>query len=344
MNKSISIPAKRSPLSVLKAREIFGSCSKSKCKAKALAAGRIFSRCPYRLAFPLSQIVGQEALYDQAHVFLGFDCSGTFVISYTQQLELYDCFPTYVYRLHWWVFNFHEPMKKIHSVKLFANVNNEEMARLQIFYAEWPSDKTKVVVYGYEKGNEKCYITVTAVPSLNHCEKCNPVQSSDGEVLPKRCLEHGFSAHMKLTSVSSNSVILSRMGLKIDNLIIVNMGHSIGVFSLGLLPDDNSTDQLPLSSIKHAAFEAKPEVPYMDEPVSSSTLQIDDEATEALPCQSNEKSESYEISESIQQFSFDIDQNNSDSIQVLPHSLPDDDDQKKEFCSCDHNKTKVTLP
>ena len=84
---------------------------------------------------------------------------------------------------------------QVSEVMLFSN--ESAMANLHISFCQWPNDATKLVVYGYstttfddeaslmeaESGggslsSRPCYLTVTAVPSLNGCKDCVRVAST----------------------------------------------------------------------------------------------------------------------------------------------------------------------
>ena len=227
----------------------------------------MFSCIPKRLAFSLKNLVEEHTLMEEAHVFLGFNSNGSYVISYTESFGAIDQLgmPSYSYRLHWWLFQLGKKMIKVNSVRLFAN--EEITTYLQLYYAEWPQDKNKVLVYGCSKGSEVCYITVAAIPPIMTCSNCSDAMlDNSGE--SSKCLEHGFVAHMTYSSVSSSSAVLNASGLQIDNLIVLNMGHSIGVISLGMLSSHKDTECLPLSSIKRATFEEKPNISETEDFVS----------------------------------------------------------------------------
>uniref|UniRef100_H2Z7M2 DDB1- and CUL4-associated factor 15 WD40 repeat-containing domain-containing protein n=1 Tax=Ciona savignyi TaxID=51511 RepID=H2Z7M2_CIOSA len=127
-----------------------------------------------------------------------------------------------------------------------------------------------------------CYITVTSVPPKQPCTDCD--SQSPG------CLVHSFVAHMKYSTVSTLSPVLSPDGMKIDDLMILNMGHSIGVISLGLLHKNNA-EGLPLSSIKHATFEDRP-----TEDLSSKIIEFSQPSDN---CDMTDESHSVQFSESF---------------------------------------------
>ena len=255
----INTNQRKSVLWSLRSRETNGIGHK-KCvnsRHHVTATSRMFSSIPKRLAFSLKELVDEHVLIEEAHVFLGFNSDGTYVISYTESFGAMDQtgLPSYVYRLHWWLFRFNKKMHKVYSVRLFSN--EEITSSLQLYYAEWPCDKTKVLIYGCCKDFENCYITVSAVPRKVPCSQCNALKTFDYDDV-NRCFKHGFVAHMKHSSVSSSSAVLNASGLQVDGLIVLNMGHSIGVISLGLTSEYKSIDNFPLSSIKLATFEEKP--------------------------------------------------------------------------------------
>ena len=230
---------------------------------------RLFSSIPKRLAFSLKKLVDEHILMEEAHVFLGFNNDGTYVISYTESFGAIDQtgLPSYMYRLHWWLFRFNQKMIKVHTVRLFAN--EEIISSLQLYYAEWPEDKTKILVYGCCRDSDISYVTVSAVPSINTYNCCKNISSAQVEKNSK-CMKHDFVAHMTYNSVSSSSAVLNASGLQIDDLIVLNMGHSIGVISLGIIPPNKDIECLPLSSIKRATFEDKPAVSEAEDFLSPS--------------------------------------------------------------------------
>ncbi|XP_076802322.1 uncharacterized protein LOC143446541 [Clavelina lepadiformis] len=278
----------------LRKRELYGFVSKHITSKRGSSHHRMYSSIPTRLVYSLKDIVDQQQLMEEAHVFLGFNSDGTFVISYTESVEAIDNTGvlSFVYRLHWWLFQHHKKMIKLRTVRLFAN--EEISASLRLSYAEWPKVKSKVIVYGYRKGSDNCYITVSAVPARETCEHCTRTSDESCPCITD-CLKHSFVAHMKHTSVSTLSAMLNTSGLQIDDLIILNMGHSIGVISLGMLSEHESSETLPLSSVKWAAFEDKP----IEDQVAATTTSTTDKNGNVLyspqhPTSSIPSSELYE--------------------------------------------------
>lgn len=274
LHEKLSTDQKKSVLLNLRSREINGIGSRKFASNQhyVTTTNRMFSNIPTRLAFSLKELVDEHVLIEEAHVFLGFNSDGTYVISYTESFETIDetGLPSYIYRLHWWLFRFNKKMIKVYSVRLFSN--EEIMSSLQLYYAEWPYDKSKILVYGGCRDSENCYITVSAVPSETPCIQCNTVKTTEYEKANK-CFEHGFVAHMKHSSVSSSSALLNASGLQIDGLMVLNMGHSIGVISLGLISDYKDADSFPLSSIKLATFEEKPAFSETDDLLNPTVIE-----------------------------------------------------------------------
>ena len=96
---------------------------------------------------------------------------------------LLSCFyKIYIFfRLHWWLFTPYKKAKKVAEVMLFTNAGTD--MNLHLSFCQWPKDNSKVLVFGYLKSDldiressmtssVPCYITVTAVPSLNGCQDC----------------------------------------------------------------------------------------------------------------------------------------------------------------------------
>lgn len=168
---------------------------------------QFFNKIPTRLCFRLPSLVSEEAL-EEGHVFLGFTKCGQFVVSYTctmdadHQSVLPVC--TYEYRLQWWWFVPNQPLKKVSEVKLFGE--EELTVDLYISFCEWPSDHTKVLIFGHslpsqtQDGCSSCYMTITSVPPLQQCEFCQVISSDeDKKQKPIKipCMKHAFSVHTK---------------------------------------------------------------------------------------------------------------------------------------------------
>ncbi|XP_078484339.1 DDB1- and CUL4-associated factor 15-like [Ciona intestinalis] len=231
----------------LRSRETHGVYSRYPIPRCGKMRSRLFCSIPTRLAFSLKDIVSEHVLMEEGHVFLGFSGDGVFVMSYTESFEAFNqsASTSYSYRLHWWKFKQNQPMVKIRSTLLF--INEEILNNLKLSYVEWPNIKSKVVIYGVCRHTGNCYITVSSIPSTQPCDHC------DAQLC---CLEHSFVAHMKFSTVSTSAPVISPVCFSIDDLMILNMGHSIGVISLGLLTHPTQGG-LPLSSIKNATFEEK---------------------------------------------------------------------------------------
>ena len=96
-----------------------------------------------------------------------------------KDIKLNKCFN--FSRLHWWLFTPYKKAKKVAEVMLFTNAGTD--MNLHLSFCQWPKDNSKVLVFGYLKSDLDikessmtsslpCYITVTAVPSLNGCQDC----------------------------------------------------------------------------------------------------------------------------------------------------------------------------
>ena len=250
MNKSRKKHGKTNPVTALRNRQLYGTNQGSYPNVKNI---RVFPSLPKRLVYSLQEIVDREILIDEAHVFIGFNSEGTMLLSYTETYseEVADVL-SYVYKLHWWLFKFDKKLEKLSSIKLFEN--EEITTSLLLNFTEWPVDKSKLVVYGRSINSDVCYITVAAVPTFRKCLQCDRTKELCN-INYKSCFKHGYSVHMKHASVSPNTNILNTIGLKIDNLLVLNMGHSILVISVGILDNKSCSSSLPLSTINQATFE-----------------------------------------------------------------------------------------
>lgn len=214
---------------------------------------------PRRFAFPITSLVDDYNLHEEGHVFLGFSSCDRFLISYTESLEVanHTGFLSHIYTLHWWLWNPSCKAKKVGSVRLFANEEIE--CSLFLCYAEWPTSKGHVVVYGWRKHCDSGYITIATVPSLTPCTKCDKLRSNvppdEEEPSKSLCIEHGYTMHFKQASGASQTGVLNSSGLKIDGVLVLNIGHSVAVLSTGHLSGGTDLENLPLSSIKRRACE-----------------------------------------------------------------------------------------
>jgi len=220
----------------------------------------MFSRLPGRLAFFIRDAVPHSAL-TSGHVFLGFSRCGQFLLSYTQtntENEQFDLSFNYYYRLHWWLFTPYSKARKIAEVTLFTNQG--VYGNLHISFCQWPGDMSRVVVYGYEVTESDmacaesgdvteqplgsslhCYMTVTAVPSLQNCQGCVKVANSyDADDMAAAwnscvrlsCLRHGMTVHTQFDLVAPYPKFEPKISLKRDNCVVVNTGnflHSVTV-------------------------------------------------------------------------------------------------------------------
>jgi hypothetical protein len=212
---------------------------------------KVFSRLPGRLAFFIRDVVPHSAL-TAGHVFLGFSRCGQFLISYTQtstENDQFDLNFNYYYRLHWWLFTPYSKARKIAEVTLFTD--SGVYGNLRISVCQWPGDLTKLLVYGSQQSGEcsdpgqsgslHCYLTVTAVPSLQNCPACVGVANSyDADDMAAAwdscvrlsCLRHGATVHTQFDLVAPYPRFEPRVSLKRDNCVVVNTGnflHSVTV-------------------------------------------------------------------------------------------------------------------
>ncbi|XP_070562650.1 DDB1- and CUL4-associated factor 15-like [Ptychodera flava] len=244
----------------LQIREVHGTLQPSKYHFPQYRS--VFGKIPGRLCIPLKDIVDMSSLLEQGHVFLGFTKDGQLILSYTLRVEAHEhtALPIYVYRLHWWHFNYQETMTKVSEVRLFGE--EEIQDDLYIAVCSWPTDPTKVFVYGScpngGSSDEKrqCYITITAVPPISPCKECAelyksmknrnnnnyfqdeensvwnfPEELSDTDATqpppPPRCLKHGLVVHTKYELSPPFPLFAPKFSLKRDGLAVINTGYSL---------------------------------------------------------------------------------------------------------------------
>jgi len=226
----------------------------------------MFCRLPGRLAFFLRDAVPQSALV-AGHVFLGFSKCGQFLLSYTQTTTENDSMDlnfSYYYRLHWWVFLPYTKARKVAEVTLFSNqgVNGN----LYIAFCQWPGDQSKLVVYGCQtlegeasditgiapSASVHCYLTTTAVPSLNNCSACvkvantydaDDVAAAWNSCVRLSCLVHGLTVHTQFDLVPPYPKFEPRISMKRNNTVVINTGNFLHAVTIDIeKPEDFQTD------------------------------------------------------------------------------------------------------
>ncbi|KAK7054582.1 DDB1-and CUL4-substrate receptor 15, WD repeat, partial [Halocaridina rubra] len=216
---------------------------------------RLFHQLPHRLAFSLTQVAPQSALA-AGHIFLGFTKCGQFLLSYTHSSDADDHTLQMIhrYRLHWWVFVPYAPLRKVAEVMLFGDQHLQESLHENIFISvcQWPRDLSKIVVYGCSTlegsdGNmsqtRRCFVTITAVPSLDNCSECYEVATSyEEEDLAERwnscvrfsCLQHGITVHTSFEMVPPFPKFIPNVQMKREGYIVLNAGNFIHVLNVEL--------------------------------------------------------------------------------------------------------------
>lgn len=229
------------------------------CKRSAVSCGSRKKFLPPRFAHPITSLINEQYL-QEGHIILGFSGCDMFLISYTETLGEagHSGLLSHIYNLYWWLWNPGRTAKMAGSVRLFAN--DEIECSLFLRYAEWPTSKSHIVVSGCRSGCESGYITIATVPSLTPCKECEilPVRSEEQEddlSAKPLCITHGYTVHLKQALDNGQSKMLSPIGLNINDILVLNIGHSIAVLSTGYVKDSENLDNLPLSSIKRSANE-----------------------------------------------------------------------------------------
>ena len=174
---------------------------------------------------------------------------------------------------------------------LFTNAGVS--GNLHISFCQWPGIMSRVVVCGYEVteydtasadpselkeqplgSSLHCYMTVTAVPSLNNCKACVKVASSYDEndmaenwnsCVRLSCLRHGMTVHTQFDLVAPYPKFEPKISLKRDNCVVVNTGnflHSVTV-DMEQLTGGQEGDEGT-----HPGLQLQPRVPHHLGPLS----------------------------------------------------------------------------
>ncbi|XP_077185928.1 DDB1- and CUL4-associated factor 15 [Paroedura picta] len=199
---------------------------------------RLFRKLPPRVCVSLKSIVDEHFLC-AGHVFLGFSKCGRFVLSYTSTSGD-DDFSFYIYHLYWWEFNVHSKLKMVRQVRLFQD--EEIYSDLYLTVCEWPSDSSKVIVFGFntrssngllinmmmsDENHRDIYISTVAMPPLVHCPSCRDMAIAHPGDPNAKCLQHGFMLHTKYQVVYPFPTFQPAFQLKKDQVVLLNTSYSL---------------------------------------------------------------------------------------------------------------------
>ncbi|OCT90499.1 DDB1- and CUL4-associated factor 15 [Xenopus laevis] len=190
---------------------------------------RLFRKLPPRLCVSLRNIVDEEFL-QKGHIFLGFSKCGRFVLSYTSDFQD-DYFSSFSYHLYWWQFHVHSKLRLVRQVRLFQD--EEIYSDLFLHVCEWPSDSSKVIVFGFntsgngmlmnmmsDENHRDIYISTVSAPPTSPCTDCK--ESHIGS-----CLSHSFMLHTKYQVVYPFPTFQPAFQLKRDNVVLLNTSFSL---------------------------------------------------------------------------------------------------------------------
>ncbi|KAB1259216.1 DDB1- and CUL4-associated factor 15 [Camelus dromedarius] len=216
---------------------------------------RLFRKLPPRVCVSLKNIVDEDFLY-AGHIFLGFSKCGRYVLSYTSSSGD-DDFSFYIYHLYWWEFNVHSKLKlapgyaptlplpkhaaQVRQVRLFQD--EEIYSDLYLTVCEWPSDASKVIVFGFntrsangmlmnmmmmsDENHRDIYISTVAVPPPGRCAACrDAIRAHPGDP-SAQCLRHGFMLHTKYQVVYPFPTFQPAFQLKKDQVVLLNTSYSL---------------------------------------------------------------------------------------------------------------------
>uniref|UniRef100_A0A8C9PE52 DDB1 and CUL4 associated factor 15 n=1 Tax=Spermophilus dauricus TaxID=99837 RepID=A0A8C9PE52_SPEDA len=200
---------------------------------------RLFRKLPPRVCVSLKNIVDEDFLY-AGHIFLGFSKCGRYVLSYTSSSGD-DDFSFYIYHLYWWEFNVHSKLKLVRQVRLFQD--EEIYSDLYLTVCEWPSDASKVIVFGFntrsangmlmnmmmmsDENHRDIYISTVAVPPRGRCTACQDASRAHPGDPSAQCLRHGFMLHTKYQVVYPFPTFQPAFQLKKDQVVLLNTSYSL---------------------------------------------------------------------------------------------------------------------
>ncbi|XP_038168735.1 DDB1- and CUL4-associated factor 15 [Arvicola amphibius] len=247
---------------------------------------RLFRKLPPRVCVSLKSIVDEDFLY-AGHIFLGFSKCGRYVLSYTSSSGD-DDFSFYIYHLYWWEFNVHSKLKLVRQVRLFQD--EEIYSDLYLTVCEWPSDASKVIVFGFntrsangmlmnmmmmsDENHRDIYISTVAVPPRGRCAACQDASRAHPGDPSAQCLRHGFMLHTKYQVVYPFPTFQPAFQLKKDQVVLLNTSYSlvacaVSVHSAGdssfcqILYDHTALPPAPSSSPGPWSPEAAPAFPSL---------------------------------------------------------------------------------
>ncbi|XP_022063854.1 DDB1- and CUL4-associated factor 15 [Acanthochromis polyacanthus] len=244
---------------------------------------RLFRKLSPRVCVPLKNIVSEEFLR-AGHIFLGFTKCGRYVLSYTSDCGEDDDFSFYTYHLYWWEFNLHSRLKQVHHVRLFAG--EEIYSDLYLTVCEWPSDHSKIVIFGFntrssssvlmnlmmsDENNRDIYITIASMPPPKPCSYCCPVPSAttirtgSGE-----CLEHGYVLNSRYQVVYPFPTFQPAFQLKKDQVILLNTSYSLVACGISLCPGQEGQSSQILYT-NRAAMSSQASTSLSSAPLASSS-------------------------------------------------------------------------
>ncbi|XP_048473923.1 DDB1- and CUL4-associated factor 15 isoform X3 [Rhincodon typus] len=225
----------------------------SRLKITGQFSHRMFQNLPPILCVPLKNIVDDDFLL-AGHIFLGFTKCGRYVLSYTRDVPEQDIdeLPYYVYYLYWWKFNIHDKLKKVRQVHLFKD--QEVYSDLYLTVCEWPSDPSKLIVFGFnirsvndllinmvmsDENDRDIYITTVATPPFAFCPDCKDMALLNADEQNAYCLQHGFMLHTKYQVVYPFPTFQPAFQLKKDGVVLLNTSYSLVACAISV----NTTDE-----------------------------------------------------------------------------------------------------
>ncbi|XP_048346770.1 DDB1- and CUL4-associated factor 15 [Sphaerodactylus townsendi] len=258
---------------------------------------RLFRKLPPRVCVSLKSIVDEHFLC-AGHIFLGFSKCGRYVLSYTSSSGD-DDFSFYIYYLYWWEFNVHSKLKMVRQVRLFQD--EEIYSDLYLTVCEWPSDSSKVIVFGFntrssngllinmmmsDENHRDIYISTVAMPPLVHCPSCREMAIAHPGDPNAKCLQHGFMLHTKYQVVYPFPTFQPAFQLKKDQVVLLNTSYSLVACAVSVHSSDDSSFCQILYDRSHQSWSPAGEVCHAAAPSPCSTSSKDGLERDNVVCRS----------------------------------------------------------
>uniref|UniRef100_A0A7N4PR84 DDB1 and CUL4 associated factor 15 n=1 Tax=Sarcophilus harrisii TaxID=9305 RepID=A0A7N4PR84_SARHA len=130
---------------------------------------------------------------------------------------------------------------QVRQVRLFQD--EEIYSDLYLTVCEWPSDSSKVIVFGFntrsangilmnmmmmsDENHRDIYISTVAMPPRDRCPSCRDASLAHPGDPSAHCLRHGFMLHTKYQVVYPFPTFQPAFQLKKDQVVLLNTSYSL---------------------------------------------------------------------------------------------------------------------